>query len=130
MAKSLLTLVEQVNAALRPAADAAGVNLLAIDFFVRWHGGIDKWFDANLWNRAKQEVSPHASALYGEQVGRLLGALRGRSAKCLVLDLDNTLWGGVIGDAGLEESFWGRGMRPAKRLWTSSISSRACSAGA
>lgn len=109
LGESLLTLVEQVNAALRPAADAAGVNLLAIDSFVRWHGGIDKWFDASLWNRAKQEVSPHAAPLYGEQVGRLLGALRGRSAKCLVLDLDNTLWGGVIGDAGLEGIVLGQG---------------------
>ena len=48
-------------------------------------------------------------ALYGEQVGRLLGALRGRSAKCLVLDLDNTLWGGVIGDDGLEGIVLGQG---------------------
>ncbi|HEV9037789.1 MAG TPA: HAD-IIIC family phosphatase [Puia sp.] len=31
-----------------------------------------------------------------------IGALLGRSKKCLVLDLDNTLWGGVIGDDGME----------------------------
>jgi len=35
-------------------------------------------------------------------VARLLAALRGHSRKCLVLDLDNTVWGGVIGDDGLE----------------------------
>jgi FkbH-like protein len=35
-------------------------------------------------------------------VCRLLAAIRGKSRKCLVLDLDNTLWGGVIGDDGLE----------------------------
>jgi FkbH-like protein len=33
---------------------------------------------------------------------RLIGALQGRVRKCLVLDLDNTLWGGVIGDDGPE----------------------------
>ncbi|MBE7158890.1 MAG: HAD family hydrolase, partial [Rhodospirillales bacterium] len=44
-----------------------------------------------------------------EQAGRLLGALWGRSAKCLVLDLDNTLWGGVIGDDGLEGIVLGQG---------------------
>ena len=47
--------------------------------------------------------------LYGDLLGRLLGALRGRSAKCLVLDLDNTLWGGVIGDDGLEGIVLGQG---------------------
>jgi FkbH-like protein len=109
LADSPLTLVDRINEALRPAADAAGVHLLAVDCLVRRHGGIDHWFDPGLWNRAKQEVSPRASNLYGEQVGRLLGALRGRSAKCLVLDLDNTLWGGVIGDDGLDGIVLGQG---------------------
>ncbi|HXS11121.1 MAG TPA: HAD-IIIC family phosphatase, partial [Acidobacteriaceae bacterium] len=40
---------------------------------------------------------------------RLLAAARGRSAKCLVLDLDNTLWSGVIGDDGLEGIVLGQG---------------------
>ena len=39
----------------------------------------------------------------------MLGALRGRSSKCLVLDLDNTLWGGVIGDDGLDGIVLGQG---------------------
>ncbi len=33
----------------------------------------------------------------------MISAVRGTSKKCLVLDLDNTLWGGVIGDDGLEK---------------------------
>ena len=36
-------------------------------------------------------------------------ALRGKSRRCLVLDLDNTLWGGVIGDDGLEGIVIGQG---------------------
>jgi FkbH-like protein len=47
--------------------------------------------------------------MYGELVGRLLSAQQGRSSKCLVLDLDNTLWGGVIGDDGLEGIQLGQG---------------------
>jgi predicted enzyme involved in methoxymalonyl-ACP biosynthesis len=39
----------------------------------------------------------------------LLAAKQGRSRKCLVLDLDNTLWGGVIGDDGLGASSLGQG---------------------
>ncbi|PNG26968.1 methoxymalonyl-ACP biosynthesis protein [Methylocella silvestris] len=102
-------LIERINSELRPAADAAGVHLLALDSFMRLHGGLNFWHEASLWNRAKQEVGPAASALYGEYAGRLIAALRGLSAKCLVLDLDNTLWGGVIGDGGLEGIALGQG---------------------
>lgn len=101
--------VDRINFMLRETADEAGVHLLAIDSIVRIHGGIDAWYDPSLWNFAKQEVGPRASHLYGDYVGRILGALRGRSAKCLVLDLDNTLWGGVIGDDGLEGIVLGQG---------------------
>jgi FkbH-like protein len=54
-------------------------------------------------------VHPRATPGYGDQVARLVAAGRGRSAKCLVLDLDNTLWGGVIGDDGLEGIVLGPG---------------------
>jgi FkbH-like protein len=40
--------------------------------------------------------------LYADHVARIIAALRGKSRKCLVLDLDNTVWGGVIGDDGLD----------------------------
>ena len=40
--------------------------------------------------------------MYGDLVARILAAKLGLSSKCLVLDLDNTLWGGVVGDDGLE----------------------------
>ncbi|HUJ46323.1 MAG TPA: HAD-IIIC family phosphatase, partial [Rhizomicrobium sp.] len=47
--------------------------------------------------------------LYADHLGRLLGAIRGKARKCLVLDLDNTLWGGVIGDDGMEGIVVGQG---------------------
>jgi FkbH-like protein len=62
-----------------------------------------------LWHSSKQEVAPAAAPVYGDLVGRLLAAKQGLSAKCLVLDLDNTLWGGVIGDDGLEGIVLGQG---------------------
>jgi FkbH-like protein len=40
--------------------------------------------------------------LYSDHVARKVAAIRGKSGKVLVLDLDNTVWGGVIGDDGLE----------------------------
>ncbi|GAC1630578.1 MAG: HAD-IIIC family phosphatase [Nevskia sp.] len=105
---SLPSLVEQLNARLRGLADAEGVDLLALDRVVA-QDGLRGWHDAGLWHRAKQEISPSATPAYGDLVLRLVAAQQGRSAKCLVLDLDNTLWGGVIGDDGLEGIKLGQG---------------------
>jgi len=93
--------VTRLNQAIRAMADEDGVDILAVDDrAVR--DGIGQWHDAALWHRSKQEVIPTAGPLYGDLVGRWLAAKQGRSFKCLVLDLDNTIWGGVIGDDGLE----------------------------
>jgi FkbH-like protein len=63
--------------------------------------GKDIWFDARLWNETKTAVSFACHPHYADRLSALLGALAGKSKKCLVLDLDNTIWGGVIGDDGL-----------------------------
>jgi FkbH-like protein len=101
-------LLQQINHSLREQAPQHGVALLAVDTWAS-ESGIATWFDAALWYSSKQEIHPRASMLYGDQLGRLLAALRGRSAKCLVLDLDNTLWGGVIGDDGVHGIALGQG---------------------
>jgi FkbH-like protein len=98
----------QFNAALRRTAAPEGVALLALDDRVV-RDGIARWHDPALWHRSKQEVVPTAAPMYGELVGRLLAAKQGRSYKCLVLDLDNTIWGGVIGDDGIEGIVLGQG---------------------
>jgi FkbH-like protein len=100
--------IARLGAALRPMADAAGVDLLALDERAA-RDGLTAWHDAGLWHRAKQEISPTAAPMYGDLVGRIIAARLGRSFKCLVLDLDNTLWGGVIGDDGLEGIVLGQG---------------------
>jgi FkbH-like protein len=89
-------------------ADAEAVDILALDA-VAATDGIAAWHDPALWHRAKQEVHPSAAPCYGDHVARLLAAGLGRSSKALVLDLDNTLWGGVIGDDGLEGIKLGQG---------------------
>lgn len=101
-------MTQALNAALRATAREEGVDLLALDFAAA-QAGVAAWHDPVLWHRAKQEVSPLAAPLYGDLVARLLAAGQGRSAKALVLDLDNTLWGGVIGDDGLEGIALGQG---------------------
>ncbi len=71
--------------------------------------GVDAWFDVGRWLHGKLEIAPQAAPLYGDLVARILAAQRGLSKKCLVLDLDNTLWGGVIGDDGLDGIVLGEG---------------------
>jgi len=64
--------------------------------------GVANWQDPTLWNMAKLPFAAEFLPLYVEHVCRLVAALRGKSRRCLVMDLDNTLWSGVIGDDGLE----------------------------
>ncbi len=105
---SQASLVTQLNQAIREQAKENRVALLSLDSWAA-ESGISSWFEPSLWYAAKQEVHPRASVLYGDQLGRLIAAMRGRSAKCLVLDLDNTLWGGVIGDDGVDGIALGQG---------------------
>jgi len=64
--------------------------------------GLARWHCPAQWNLAKLPFADTYIPLYADHVGRLLGAMRGKSRRCLVLDLDNTLWGGVVGDDGME----------------------------
>nr|WP_294511222.1 HAD-IIIC family phosphatase [uncultured Rhodopila sp.] len=100
--------VTRLNQAVRVMAEQEAVDILAVDDRAA-RDGIGKWHDPALWHRSKQEVTPTAAPLYGDLVGRWLAAKQGRSFKCLVMDLDNTLWGGVIGDDGLEGIALGQG---------------------
>jgi FkbH-like protein len=101
-------LVDRLNGALADRAweakalwlDVAGASA---------RDGLAAWFDPVRWLQAKMEVSPTAAANYGEMVARVIGAHRGRSKKCLVLDLDGTLWGGVVGDDGVGGIVLGEG---------------------
>ena len=65
--------------------------------------------DPTLWFHAKQAIGPASVPWAGDQVARILAAIRGLSRKVLVLDLDNTLWGGVVGDDGVDGLVLGQG---------------------
>ncbi|MEO7030704.1 MAG: HAD-IIIC family phosphatase [Acidobacteriaceae bacterium] len=99
---------QQVNERIRDAADEAGVALLDANALAAMYG-IDALHDPALWHLAKQEIHPAAAPVWGDHLARAVAALRGRSAKCLVLDLDNTLWGGIVGDDGVDGLQLGQG---------------------
>ena len=71
--------------------------------------GLDRWFDVRLWHEAKQPVAPAAIPELARNTAAIVGAILGRSRKCLVVDLDNTLWGGVVGDVGVDGLVLGEG---------------------
>ncbi len=64
--------------------------------------GLANWHDPQLWNMGKLPFANDLIPLYADHVARVVAAIRGKSRRVLILDLDNTVWGGVIGDDGLE----------------------------
>ncbi len=106
---SPMALRASLNAAIRSAAREEGVLLLDLAWQVPPRMGEAELTDALLWHHAKQLINPVFAPLYGDLVARLAAAIAGRSRKCLVLDLDNTVWGGVIGDDGPEGIKLGQG---------------------
>lgn len=71
--------------------------------------GLANWHDPTLWHIGKLSFAQRFNPVYGDWIARIVAARLGRSRRCLILDLDNTLWGGVIGDDGLEGIKIGQG---------------------
>jgi FkbH-like protein len=63
--------------------------------------GRRNWFDSRLWSLAKTPCRLEHLPLLAQNLVDIVLAASGQLCKCVVLDLDNTLWGGVIGDDGL-----------------------------
>lgn len=62
--------------------------------------GAQRWTDPKLWYMARAAASSENMIPLARQLARSVAALVRPAAKCIVLDLDNTLWGGVLGDDG------------------------------
>jgi FkbH-like protein len=105
---TLRNLIDRFNRAL--ADDVAGSKDILMDVAqLAETVGLANWHDPTLWNIGKLPFASQYIPLYVDHVCRLIATLRGKSRRCLVLDLDNTLWGGVIGDDGLEGILIGQG---------------------
>lgn len=71
--------------------------------------GTARFHDFVSYNLYKLPFASAVAPLFCDWIARLLAAVRGKTRKCLVLDLDNTIWGGAIGDEGLEGIILGPG---------------------
>jgi len=98
---TMRSLISEINRELAKFVIDSGDVLLDVASLAETVG-LASWHDIQAWNIGKFPFSHDFIPLYGDHVGRTIAAIRGKSRKVLVLDLDNTLWGGVIGDDGLE----------------------------
>lgn len=96
---SLSAIVSDLNAAI--VSEARARNLLLVDLaeVASWVGR-RSWFDERLWAIGKLPTALEHLPMVAQGIVDVTLATKGRAVKCVVLDLDNTLWGGVVGDDG------------------------------
>ena len=72
------------------------IDFLSADY------GLTAWGDAFFWHMYKYAICLDAIPSLANSVANIIKSLYGRNKKALVLDLDNTLWGGIVGDDGVD----------------------------
>lgn len=95
----LLRHVRQVNIAL---ADAAPARLALVDSERLASQVGAAWHDPHLYQLCKQPFSMSVLPEMADRIASAAAGALGRSRKVLALDLDNTLWGGIVGDVGVQ----------------------------
>ena len=99
---SLGSIVRRMNEQLREVAgELPNVHTVDLNHIASWRGK-RAWFEERLWFYSKSFCHPEALPDVAGQAIDVLRAVKGQSLKCIALDLDNVLWGGVIGEDGLE----------------------------
>lgn len=99
---SFIYQVKKLNFMLMEYAYSLG-NLFLIDTNdIRAKYGSDIFCDKKFYCNAKMSISPTVLPAVAKNVLDIIKAIRGVVKKCVILDLDNTLWGGVIGDDGMD----------------------------
>ena len=91
--------------------------------------GRDLMFASNVYVSTEMVLSVDALPYVASRLMDIVCAIRGQFKKCLILDLDNTVWGGVIGDDGLEGIQLGHGLGIGKaftefQMWVKKLRQR------
>lgn len=91
--------------------------------------GRDTMFDAMVYTTTEMILSLDAIPYVSSRVMDIVCALQGKFKKCIILDLDNTLWGGIVGDDGLEGIQLGHGLGIGKaftefQMWVKKLKNR------
>ena len=121
--------VRKLNCGLMDlASDCPDLYICDLDSLQAKYGR-DRLFPANLYVSTDMVLSLDMLPLAAARAADIICALKGTFKKCLVLDLDNTLWGGVIGEDGLEGIQLGHGLGIGKaftecQLWVKKLRER------
>lgn len=91
--------------------------------------GRDFMFASNVYVSTEMILSVDALPYVASRVMDIVAAIKGQFMKCLILDLDNTVWGGVVGDDGLEGIQLGHGLGIGKaftefQMWVKKLKQR------
>lgn len=91
--------------------------------------GRDLMFAPNVYTSTEMVLSIDAIPFVASRIMDIVAAIKGQFKKCLILDLDNTVWGGVIGDDGLEGIQLGHGLGIGKaftefQMWVKKLKQR------
>lgn len=91
--------------------------------------GRDMMFAPNVYVSTEMVLSVDALSYVASRMMDIVCAIKGQIKKCLILDLDNTLWGGVIGDDGMEGIQLGHGLAIGKaftefQMWVKKLKQR------
>lgn len=72
--------------------------------------GRDLIFDPSIYASTEMNVSVDFVPVIAKSMVDIILSIKGKEKKCVILDLDNTLWGGVIGDDGVSGIELGHGL--------------------
>jgi FkbH-like protein len=94
------SVLKALNTAL---GEVAGNDVLLVDCDrLASAFGKTRWFDDRYWHLSKQAVALNALPLLARHTAAVLAGDLGLGKKCIAVDLDDTLWGGVVGEDGLD----------------------------
>lgn len=95
---SYLSTMRKINLELTEK-HPSNVHIIDMEYLSSYAGKAN-WFDEGAYFLTKQGFCMDFFSLAADDITKMIKAVLGHTNKCLVLDLDNTLWGGVVGDDG------------------------------
>lgn len=82
------------------AREKSNVHVIDFSAFLKQYAA-SEWVDWKFYHLSQMVLNPRLSGAFGKWFAEQERALALKRKKCLVLDLDNTLWGGVLGEDGI-----------------------------
>jgi HAD superfamily phosphatase (TIGR01681 family) len=101
LAETKNKIIDDINEEILSMSEQSDVLFFNIEETAK-RVGLANWLDHRMYYWAKLPFNASFYGIYASKLINLIAADKGLTKKALVLDLDNTLWGGVIGDDGVD----------------------------